>query len=209
MTRGRRELERIRRLYDRAAGRYERFMTVTEGILRTGRREVGEAATGDVLEVAIGTGLSLPWYGAGVRSLTGVDLSPGMLNQCASRAPTAFPVRLAIADAQQLPFPAARFDTVVFTLCLCTIPDPARAVREAVRVASPGARMLFLEHVRSNVPPLGLLQDVITPATRLLGADHFNRRSAATIRQSGVIIDAERRWALGIVSLVRGRSPLG
>ena len=113
---------------------------------------MGEAAgSGKVLEVGIGTGATIPHYGPGVE-LTGIDLSPGMLAVARRNA-----TRLGIAaemremDAQHLEFPERSFDAVVFTLCLCTIPDPELAIREGLRVAKPGGRMIFLEHVRSNL----------------------------------------------------------
>lgn len=209
MDAGPRELERIRRLYNRRPERYERCMGLTDRLTRGARREVGEAARGEVLEVGIGTGLSLPWYGPGVRSLVGVDLAAGMLGRARARAADAgFPARLLEMDAQALAFPDASFDTVVFSLCLCTIPDPARALREAVRVARPGAAVLLLEHVRSNLAPVALIQDLLTPLTRALEADHLNRRTGEVARACGLEVESERRWALGALTLIRARTPL-
>src|SRR2546429_307538 len=82
-------------------------------------------------------------------------LTSGMLAVGRSRASeVAFPAALALTDAQKLGFSDAAFDSVCFSLCLCTIPDPALAAREALRVARPGAPLLFLEHVRSHLLPV-------------------------------------------------------
>lgn len=110
-------------------------------------RMVGDLG-GRVLEVGVATGATLPHYPAGI-DLVGVDLSPRMLAKAGARAQDAgSSAELLEMDAQALRFPDQSFDAVVFTLCLCTIPSPDRAIREALRVARPGAPIRFLEHVR-------------------------------------------------------------
>lgn len=176
-------------------------------LTRDARREVGETATGHLLEVGIGSGLSLPYYPASVR-ITGVDLSSEMLKLCAARAAElGRPLALVEEDAQALPFADAVFDSVAFNLVLCTIPDPLRAVREGVRVARPGAPLVFFEHVRSHLAPVALLQELINPLTVRLDADHFNRRTLDTVRAAGVEVVSVRRWALGFFNLIVGKKP--
>jgi ubiquinone/menaquinone biosynthesis C-methylase UbiE len=160
-----------------------------------------------VLEVGIGTGATLRHYKRGVE-LTGIDLSPGMLAVARRNAD-----RLGIAadlremDAEQLEFPDASFDAVVFTLCLCTIPDPERAIREGIRVAKPGARMIFLEHVRSNLVPVAGLQWLLNLVTVPLQNDYWNRRTPELVRACGVRVVLERRWLLGVFDLIVGEAP--
>ena len=201
-------LKRIRKNYNRNAQPYDRGIGLADWLTRDARRKVGETVTGHLLEVGIGSGLGLPFYPASVR-VTGVDLSRVMLNICRRRAAElGRPVQLVEEDAQALPFGDAAFDSVAFNLCLCTIPDPASAVREGLRVARPGAPMVFFEHVRSHLLPVALLQDLINPLTVRLDADHFNRRTLATVRAAGVEVISVRRWALGFFNLIVGRAPL-
>ncbi len=169
---------------------------------------MGEAAgAGTILEVGIGTGLSLPHYRPRVQ-LTGIDLSPGMLAVAERRAKElGLAADLRTMDAQRLEFPDHHFDAVVFNLCLCTIPDPERAIAEGMRVARSGARMIFLEHVRSNHLPVALLQDLITPLTVLTQQDHWNRRTPDLIRAAGVREVREQRWLAGIFDLITGEAP--
>src|SRR5207249_10418367 len=102
------------------------------------------------LEVGIGTGLDIPLYPLEV-ALTGVDASPEMLAIAEQRAASlGRDARLVVGDAEVLEFPDASFDTVVFALSLCTIPDDRRAVAEARRVLRLSGRLLLLEHVRSS-----------------------------------------------------------
>lgn len=180
---------------------------VSGPLLKGGRRKVGEAMRGRALDVGFGTGLSLPHYQPGVQ-VVGIDASPKMLAVAKqAMARTGGTAELLVMDAEHLAFPDDSFDSVAFNLCLCTIPDPARAVREGVRVARPGARMVFLEHVRSNILPVALVQDAMNPVLVALQEDHFNRRTADVIRRAGVEIESIDRWMLGIFNLIVGRAP--
>lgn len=203
-----RETEQVRRLYDRLAGRYDKLIAVSEKVLfGDGRRWVGARAGGDVLEVAVGTGRNFPFYPAGIR-LTGIDLSPAMLEVARRRArELGRDVDLRVADAEALPFPDARFDTVVFTLALCTIPDDRRAVAEARRVLRPGGRLVWLEHVRSPIPIVRLLQRVVAPVFRRCAADHLLREPLDHVEAEGFAIDELERTKWGIVERLSARKP--
>lgn len=194
-------------MYDRAPAAYHR--ATSSGLmawLLAGRREtVGEAVRGRILDIGFGTGLSLPHYPA-AGEVVGLDLSLPMLRHARAAGPR--PALLIQADAEHLPFPGASFDSVAFNLCLCTIPDPEAAVREGLRVARPGAVLVFLEHVRSHLTPVALLQDILDPPLVLLAADHFNRRTAETVRRAGVEVESVERWGLGIFNLIIGPAPL-
>jgi ubiquinone/menaquinone biosynthesis C-methylase UbiE len=110
-------------------------------------------------------------------------------------------------DAEHLGFPDQTFDSVAFSLCLCTIADPERALREAVRVAKPGAPMVFLEHVRSHLLPVALVQEAMSPILVVLQQDHFNRRTVDIVRRAGVEVESVDRWLLGFFNLIVGRAP--
>ena len=178
---------------------------VTERLLAGRRQKVGESVRGRLLDIGFGTGLSLPHYPPSV-DVIGIDASFGMLQFAQGQGKT---VRLAQMDAEHLAFPDQTFDSVAFSLCLCTIPNPEQAVREAIRVARPGAPMAFLEHVRSHVLPIALLQDALNPLLVALQEDHFNRRTADLVRRAGVEVTSVDRWALGFFNLIIGRAPGG
>ncbi len=108
-------------------------------------------AYGDVLELGFGTGLNLPHYPEGVKSLAAVDPSVMLPRRAEKRiAEAGIPFRREALGAEKLPFEAERFDCVVTTWTLCTIPDLPAALREAVRVLKPGGKFIFLEHGRSE-----------------------------------------------------------
>lgn len=149
-SRDTRETERVLRVYEKEAHKYDRQMRFFDRLLFAGDREwvCGQAA-GEVLEIAVGTGRNLPHYRDDVR-FTGVELSPAMLEIAQARArELGREVELRVGNAQALDFPDDSFDTVVCTLALCTIPDDRAAVAEVRRVLRPGGRFLLLEHVRS------------------------------------------------------------
>jgi demethylmenaquinone methyltransferase/2-methoxy-6-polyprenyl-1,4-benzoquinol methylase len=201
------QLSRVRQLYDRNPAAYHRGSGLTEGLLDARRRKVGEIVTGRLLDIGFGTGLSLPHYPPSV-DVVGIDASLGMLNFARSEAMRlGRPVQLLEMDAEHLAFPDRTFDSVAFNLCLCTIEDPARALGEALRVARPGAPMAFLEHVRSHLLLIALLQEAASPLLFALERDHFNRRTEQTIRRAGVEVISVERFALGFFNLIVGRAP--
>ena len=204
-------LARVRRIFDRDPGGYHRSMSsrFSEWMLLERRRKVGEIVRGRVLDIGFGTGLSLPYYPPAVR-VTGVDASLEMLRFARSEsAKSGRSALLLVMDAEHLAFEDRTFDSVAFNLCLCTIDDPGRAVREAIRVAKPGAPMAFLEHVRSHLLPVAAVQEVFSPLLVALQADHFNRNTARTVREAGVEIVSIDRWFAGIFNLIVGRAPGG
>ena len=194
----------MRQIYDRDPASYHRGSALTERLLAARRQKVGETVTGRVLDIGFGTGLSLPHYPGSV-DVVGIDASLGMLRF--ARQVAARPVRLVEMDAEHLGFTDRSFDSVAFNLCLCTINEPETALREALRVARPGAPMTFLEHVRSHILPVALLQEAANPILVGLVQDHFNRRTAETIARAGVEVVSVERFALGFFNLIVGRAP--
>lgn len=200
--------ERVRRHYDRRAGDYDRLITPFERVLfGAGREWVCSRARGEVLEIAVGTGRNLPFYPADVR-LTGIELSPEMLAFARRRArESGIEVDLRVGDAQDLPFPDAHFDTVVATLALCTIPDDRQAVTEATRVLRPGGRLLLLEHVRSLILPVRVLQGILNPLSVLLENDHLLREPLRHVEDAGLVVESLERSKWGIVERLAAYRP--
>jgi ubiquinone/menaquinone biosynthesis C-methylase UbiE len=160
------------------------------------RRLVVPEARGDVLEIGVGTGLNFGLYGT-VGSLAGIEPDPFMLARARARAAElSLPMELHEAGAEALPFEAHRFDTVVITFSLCTIPDVPAALAESRRVLKIGGRLLFVEHTRSIQPALAGIQDGLTPLwKRLAGGCHLNRPVASMIEEAGLdLVEREAVW---------------
>jgi ubiquinone/menaquinone biosynthesis C-methylase UbiE len=198
--------ERQRRVWQRAADSYDRKIAGTERWLFAGGREwIGERARGRVLEVAIGTGRSLPFYADDV-VLTGVDLTDEMAAFARSRAADlGRDLDLVIGDAEHLPFDDASFDTVVCELGLCSIPHPDAAVAEMRRVLRAGGELLLFDHVGSSWPPVWALQWLVERVTIPMAGEHFTRRQLPVVRDAGFGVPESRRTRAGAVELVRAR----
>lgn len=160
-----------------------------------------------MLELAAGTSRNLPYYPVDV-TLTGIELSEQMLAIARNRArELGRDADLRLGDAQALDFPDESFDTVVCTLGLCTIPDPRRAVAEARRVLRPGGRILLLEHFRSPLLPVRLLQRLLEPLAVRFAADHLTREPLDYLAAEGFEIEQLERSKWGIVERLQARLP--
>jgi ubiquinone/menaquinone biosynthesis C-methylase UbiE len=200
---------RSRRLWDRMAPRYDRDMRRLEPLLfgRDARPWVCIQASGDALEVAIGTGLNLPHYPPGVR-LTGVDLSPVMLAAAGKRAAAlGLTVQLSVAEAEHLPFDDASFDTVVCTLSLCSVADDQAAIGEMHRVLRPGGQLLLLDHVAATNRFLLALQRLWEKVTLRVAGDYQTRHPLPLVQRAGLVVRASRRSKAGTVERLRAVKP--
>ena len=200
------ETERVREIFDASAARYDRAMAFNEKLLfGDGRTWACSQASGQVLEIAIGTGLNLPFYPADAE-ITGIELSPAMLEIASQRARSlGRQAELVVGDAQALPFPDQRFDTVVCTIALCSIPDDRQAVAEVWRVLRPGGRFVALEHVRSPNPIIRGLERLLDSYTVRTQADHLLREPVEIVQAAGFHIDYLKRQKLGIVERLIAR----
>jgi len=199
---------RLRRYWDKHARTYDQQMAFWERrLFGDGRAWVCTQASGDVLEVAIGTGRNLPFYPHGIR-LTGIEFSPAMLQLARQQADRlGLKVDLRLGDAQALDLPDASFDTVVCTLSLCAIPDERRAVAEIKRVLRPGGRLLLLDHVAGAPRWVRAIQWLLEQITRPPGEEHLLRRPLLQVEAEGFQIERRERAKLGIVERLTARKP--
>jgi phosphatidylethanolamine/phosphatidyl-N-methylethanolamine N-methyltransferase len=123
-----------------------------------------------ILEVGVGTGISLPLYPRQC-SVTGIDLSDGMLERARTRVEqyNLRNVRLIQMDATRLKFPDNTFDIVYAPYFINCVPDPLAVTREMRRVCKQGGRLVFLNHFLSNNVVGSKLERAIAPLTLHLG----------------------------------------
>jgi len=200
--------ERTRRLWDRYASRYDREIRRSERLLFPGGRSwVCSRTRGEVLEVAIGTGLNLPYYPQGI-TLTGIDLSPAMLAIARDRAEAlGLEADLREASAEALPFPDASFDTVVCTVSLCNIPGDRAAIAEMYRVLRPGGQLILLDHVASDRRWVLAIERLLEPVTIRLNGDYLTRRPLPLVEAAGFAVTGSERLKLGIIERLTAVKP--
>lgn len=198
--------ERLRRFYNQYAASYDGWMRYYDPVMfGDRRRRVCAQARGRTLELAVGTRLNLACYPRAVE-LTGIDLTPGMLEIAARRArQLRREVSLQPGDAHALEFPDGHFDTVVATLLLSTTSDDRRAAAEAWRVLKPEGRLLLLDHVRSPIAPVRWAERLLDPLMARFTGVHLLRDPLDYLGAVGFTVErcARSRW--GIIEEVVAR----
>lgn len=161
------------------------------------RPDTVAAAQGELLEVGFGTGLNLDFYPDAVTGVVGLDPHTAELPALSERIARArFPVeRVALRADGELPFDAGRFDCVVTTWTLCSIPDAPRALAEMRRVLKPGGRYVFVEHGRAPTPGAARWQDRLNPLwRRVAGGCNMNRPIDRLVAEAGFELRSLERF---------------
>jgi ubiquinone/menaquinone biosynthesis C-methylase UbiE len=208
MTRSAEKEQRLRRYWDKHARSYDQHMGFFDRhLFHDSRQWICAQTVGDVLEVAIGTGLNLAHYPEQVR-LTGLEWSPTMLDLARHRAEHLDrTVDLRLGDAQALQFPDGCFDTVVCTFSLCAIPDERKALEEMARMLRPGGLLLLADHVEATRWYARAVQRLLELVTIPVGGEHFRRRPFREVAAMGFAVERHERFTLGIVERLAARKP--
>jgi len=166
------DINAVKNAYRRYAPGYDLYFGA---ILDHGRRKAVakmNCKPGDtVLEVGVGTGLSLPLYGSSVR-VVGVDVSPEMLERARflkERYNLRNVVSLMEMDAQEMDFPSDSFDKVAAMYVISVVPDAVRLVKEMRRVCKPGGEIYIVNHFRHSNPLIGAVERCISPLSNMIG----------------------------------------
>jgi ubiquinone/menaquinone biosynthesis C-methylase UbiE len=158
------------------------------------RQRIAAVASGRILEIGVGSGLNLPFYGNAVREVIGVDPSPTLLGMARARD-SSLPFQLTVIEGvgEHIPLRDHSVDTVVTTWSLCSVRDPIEVLREARRVLRSGGQMLFVEHGRSPDAGVRWWQDRLDPVwTHVAGGCHLNRKMDDLVDGAGFRLDTLR-----------------
>lgn len=152
------------------------------------RKKVVPLATGEVLEIGIGSGLNLAIYDKeNVKRLTAIDPSEEIWNKNivdTQKLPFAF--NFIKAFAENIPADSNSFDSVVITYTLCTIPDTTKALEEIRRVLKPNGKLIYCEHGKAPDKSIRRWQNFANPLwKRLSGGCNLNRDIPLIIEENG------------------------
>jgi SAM-dependent methyltransferase len=165
------------------------------------RSEVVPRACGVTLELGVGSGRNLAFYGPQVEKLYCVDPSLELQRVARTRLPASLAGAefLAQSATDPIPLPEASIDTALVTWSLCSIPDPLGALIQVRRLLRPGGSLLFVEHGRSPDAGVARWQDRLNPLWgRLAGGCNINRPIESLVREAGFAIsELERSYLEG------------
>lgn len=177
----------ISKRYDRIAPFYDLLEAMMEGLFfkRWRERLWRKTAGHHILEVGVGTGKNFDFYPKAAR-MTAIDFSPNMLRQAErKKAIKHIAVDLQLMDVQSLCYADNSFDTVVASFVFCSVPLPARGLKELYRVCKPGGQVLLLEHVLSSRPAVAWLMNRLNPLVVALVGANINRNTVKSVRACG------------------------
>lgn len=179
---------------------YKRWAPVYDGtfgaVTRAGRRRAVEyinGRSGRVLEVGVGTGLSLGDY-AGHLEVSGVDVSAEMLKKARRKAAAldlSHVAELREMDARALDFPDDHFDLVVAMYLVSVVPEPEKVVAEMARVCKPGGEVLIVNHFARQRGPLAKIEKAAAPFSDLLGW-HSDFPMRRVLGEDRLVVEEER-----------------
>ena len=184
--------------------RYARIYDVIFGaVLQPGRRAVLEALNlkpGDrVLEVGVGTGISLPLYPRNVR-ITGIDVSLEMLEKARARverAKLSNVEALLEMDAEAMAFPDASFDKVVAMYVVSVVPRPGKLLEELHRVCRPDGDIFIVNHFQSENPIVGSLERALAGFSSQIGFNpDLDLRQLVPAAQNGDVSRVNFFWRM-------------
>ena len=165
------------------------------------REKVIPLATGNVLEIGIGSGLNLSMYnGEYVNHLTAIDPSKKVWDRNVfDTKKLNFEFEFIEAFAEHIPEDNNSFDTVVVTYTLCTIPDINKAFEEIRRVLKPSGKLIFCEHGKAPDKAIQKWQSIVNPFWKRLGGGcHLNRDIPLIIKDNGLkIVEIEAMYIPG------------
>jgi len=165
------------------------------------RSQLVPQACGTVLEIGVGSGLNLPFYGATVDRLIALDPSEELLRMARKKARAAsFPIEFLAHTGEEIPLGDRSLNMVVTTWTLCTIPDPLKALKEMKRVLKPGGTLLFAEHGLAPDAGVRTWQKRLNPLWRkVTGGCNLDRKMDALIEASGFrIVLLDTAYARGL-----------
>jgi ubiquinone/menaquinone biosynthesis C-methylase UbiE len=199
--------ERTARKWDRAAATFDMMNSAgPEKRWAPVKQELFSRMRGEVLFLAVGTGLDIQFFPPGQR-ITGIDISSEMIARAEPRA-AAYPGQMTVQlqDVLELDFPDQHFDQVFTSCTFCSVPRPIDGLKQLLRVLKPGGELHMFEHTGSRVFPFRQVMNWMTPLSRLVGPE-MNRDTVSNVRAAGFAIDSVRNIFLDVIKVIHAHKP--
>jgi phosphatidylethanolamine/phosphatidyl-N-methylethanolamine N-methyltransferase len=202
------ELESVEKAYARWAPVYDVVFGAVFALGRAAAIRAAERVGGRILEVGVGTGISLPDYSPKNR-LYGVDICEPMLRKAKAKVAAQGLTNvdlLAVMDGTRLAFADASFDVVVAQFVITAVPDPEGTLDEFARVVRPGGEIVLVNHFATEAEPLRTLERGFAPLARRLGwrpEFPYRRLSEWATRAGLPLLERRQTPPLGLFSLLR------
>ncbi|MFW9854018.1 MAG: class I SAM-dependent methyltransferase [Candidatus Thorarchaeota archaeon] len=180
----------VRKRYDWYSRFYDKFeQPMEQMVFRDLRSLIIGALKGKILEVGVGTGKNIQYYQSHTQVI-GVDISPNMLKKAKQKISSFHgnKIELKLMDAEELSFKDETFNIVLCTFVLCSVPNPANAIQEMLRVLRSRGRLILLEHVLSKMSLIAYLQKIANPFTRGIFGFNIDRDTLEILKQENVLI---------------------
>lgn len=198
--------QKLVRIFDRQAKTYA--SKKEQPVQQRLRRNLIGHATGDVLELAVGTGANFPFYPREVR-ITAADFSGAMIERARKAAIRhQLNADFTCEDIENLNFPDHSFDTIVSTLSFCSYNNPLEMLDKLNRWCKPDGTILLMEHGISSNFLVSTAQKALNPLIYRIYGCHQTRDIMGLIRESGICIDRVESYSLNMVHLIWARPQL-
>ncbi len=158
---------------------------------------------GDILFVALGTGLDIAAFPAG-RDITAIDISPKMVEMARRRVMSyGGSIRAEVMDVHEMSFDDETFDQVFTSCTFCSVPRPVAGLEQLRRVLKPGGELHMFEHTGSRVFPFSLMMRLMSPLASRIGPE-TDRDTVANVKAAGFRLTEVNHVFLDTVKIIRG-----
>lgn len=165
------------------------------------KHELFSKMEGNILFLALGTGLDIPTFPPG-KHITALDISPKMLEVAAPRiAAYDGEIEARVMDVHDLDYADDSFDQVFTSCTFCSVPNPVEGLKQLRRVLKPGGDLYMFEHTGSRYYPFKLMMDFMTLITSRIGPD-MNRTTVANVEAAGFKLREVNNLFLDVVKTI-------
>lgn len=171
------------------------------------KRDLFSNMRGNILFLALGTGLDIPFFPPG-KSIEAIDISPKMLEQAQTRiADYDGEINASVMDVHNMSYKENSFDQIYTSCTFCSVPDPVNGLKSLKRVLKPGGELLMFEHTGSRYYPFKLMMDMMTLVSRRIGPD-MNRPTVDNVIAAGFEITEVNHVFLDVVKTIKATKPV-